>query len=110
MVGARLVGGDVLGGDDRVERNGEPSLRQGDDVAIAVGQQGEFPAFFSQLTKGGTHVAERRPVGNRRDERRRIIWLEVERKLPRGAAGRLREDRPGPPKRSLRLDLGFRSE
>ncbi len=38
-----LVGGDVLGRDDGVKRLRQPALGERDEVAIAVGQQGQLP-------------------------------------------------------------------
>ena len=78
---ARLVGGHVLRGDHRVERGWEAPLGEGDDVAVAVREQGELPTFLAELTQRGPHVAERGPVGNRRDERGRVVRLEVQRQL-----------------------------
>src|SRR5712692_5572150 len=101
----RLVGGDVLCGDDRVKRLGQPALRERDEVAVAVGQEGELPALRVKCTEGWTDVGKNGPVWDGRRERGGVVVLEFEPERRRGSPQCLGEHHAIPPKRLLLLDL-----
>src|SRR5258708_14488951 len=76
MVG--FVSGDVLGRDNGVKRLRQPALGERDEVAIAVGQQGQLPSVGVECTQRRSDVWKNGPVGNGRRERRGVVVLEVE--------------------------------
>src|SRR5438874_6018233 len=110
MRGARLVGGYIFGGDNSVEVGGKPALGQGDDVPVAVGEQGKFPALSAQLRERCANIRKRRPVRNRRNERCGVIRFEVEGELLRRAPRRVGEHRAIALERPLALNLRFQRD
>src|ERR1700680_3684989 len=104
---ARLVRGHLLGGYDGVECNREAALREGDDVAIAVGQERKLPTLPAQLAKRRTDIRKRRPVGNGGDEDGGVIRLQVKREVSGRPPHGLGQYRPVAAKRSFALDLSL---
>src|SRR5258708_5501034 len=78
----RLVSGHIFGRDHRVERHWEPPLSQRDDVAVAVGQQRQLPAFLAKLAERWSDVAERWTAGNGRQRARPVTRLHVQCRQP----------------------------
>src|SRR2546430_7745488 len=62
-----------------------------------------FP-YTTLFRSGRPDIGEGRPVGNRRDERRRVIRLEVESQLPGRAARRVGEHRAVALERAFALE------
>ena len=67
----RLVGADLLGGDDPVEGDAEPPGGRGEQVVVAVGDDAE-PEPLRQPRERRGRVRERGPVGDGGAERREL--------------------------------------
>ena len=67
----RLVRANLLGGDDPVERDAEAAIRCGEQVVVAIRQDAE-PEAGLEPGEGRRGIQERRPVGARAAEGRRL--------------------------------------
>ena len=66
-----LVAADLLGGDDPVERDSQPTVRRGEQVVVAVGDHPQ-PEPPPEPRQGAARVREGRPLAHRAAERRRL--------------------------------------
>ena len=90
--GVRLVRADVLGGDHRVEGDGQAPAGERDQIPVAVGEQGQPPAVVAARRERVPDIGEDRPVREGDGQGAGVVPVQGQREVDRRPAQPLGQD------------------